>query len=127
MATRVVPAERDRVPAREGAEAVGRGERESVGARDRRCAFVNEYAAVPSLHFGWNLLVGMTWFRVGRRRVWRVAGVVMPVAMAWAVVVTANHWVLDAVAGAVVALVGLAIARFWRARRHGRLVSDTGR
>lgn len=72
---------------------------------------VNAYAAVPSLHFGWNLLVGMTWFRIARRRVWRIAGVVMPAAMAWAVVVTANHWVVDVVAGGVVALSSLAIER----------------
>lgn len=80
-------------------------------------AFVNAYAAVPSLHFGWNLLVGMTWYRVGRRPGWKVAGVVMPVAMAWAVVVTANHWVADVVAGGIVALTGLGIERLWRARR----------
>jgi hypothetical protein len=81
-------------------------------------AFVNAYAAVPSLHFGWNLLVGMTWYRVGGRPWWKVAGVVMPVAMAWAVVVTANHWVVDVMAGGTVALAGLAIERVWRARRE---------
>lgn len=77
-------------------------------------AFVNAYAALPSLHFGWNLLVGHTWARVGRTRWSTIAGVTMPVAMAWAVVVTANHWILDVLAGGLVALTGLAIERLRR-------------
>jgi hypothetical protein len=80
-------------------------------------AFTNKYAAVPSFHFGWNLLVGIAWFRAWRDRWWRWAGVVMPVAMAWAVVVTANHWIVDVAAGGVIALVGLAVARRLRAAR----------
>ncbi|MGD9995563.1 MAG: phosphatase PAP2 family protein [Ilumatobacteraceae bacterium] len=73
-------------------------------------AFVNRYAAMPSLHFGWNLLVGVVWYRVGRSAVWRVAAVVMPVAMAVAVVATANHWLLDVVVGGALALLGLLVA-----------------
>jgi hypothetical protein len=83
--------------------------------------FINAYAAMPSLHFGWNLLVGRSWVRVGRSRVWKIAGVAMPVAMAWAVVVTANHWVFDVVAGGLVALTGLAIEHI--RRRHAHTVS----
>ncbi len=79
--------------------------------------FVNKYAAVPSLHFGWNLLVGLAWARVGGRRVTTVAGVLMPIGMAWAVVVTANHWVFDVVAGGVVAMTGWLTAHAWRRRR----------
>lgn len=82
-------------------------------------AFVNAYAAVPSLHFGWNLLVGLTWIRVGRTRPWRVAGVLMPAAMAWAVVATGNHWVVDVVAGGAVAMAGVGLVR-WRRRTLDR-------
>ena len=78
--------------------------------------FVNAYAAVPSLHFGWNLLVGIAWFRVGRSRWWRVAAVLMPAAMAWAVVATANHYVLDVVLGGLIALCGVVLERFRRQR-----------
>jgi len=81
-------------------------------------SLVNKYAAVPSLHFGWNLLLGITWYRVGRRRRWTVAAIVMPMAMGFAVVATANHWVLDVIAGAIVALAGLAIEE----ARHRRWV-----
>ncbi len=82
--------------------------------------FVNAYAAVPSLHFGWNLLVGLTWMRVGHTRPWKIGGVLMPLAMAWAVVATANHWVFDVFAGGAVALIGVAIERERRVRIERR-------
>jgi hypothetical protein len=87
-------------------------------------AFVNRYAAMPSLHFGWNLLVGVEWYRVGRSRAWRAAAIVMPAAMALAVVATANHWVLDVVVGGALALLGLVVAGH---RRSGsRLAAPAG-
>lgn len=70
-------------------------------------ALVNKYAAMPSLHVGWNLLVGVTLFRVARRWPLRAFAVASPVLMAVAVVVTANHYVLDGVAGAALSLAGL--------------------
>jgi membrane-associated phospholipid phosphatase len=69
---------------------------------------INKYAALPSLHFGWNLLVGIVLWRVTRSRAIRAFAVVMPVAMAFAVVATGNHYVVDVLAGGVVALAGLA-------------------
>jgi hypothetical protein len=79
-------------------------------------AFVNQYAAIPSLHVGWDLLVGIFVFRHARRRVARAFGVVTPIAMTTAVVLTANHFVIDAALGALVALVGLAVAFALRTR-----------
>ena len=87
--------------------------------------FVNPYAAMPSLHFGWALLiaVGLWWARPAGRRGWGlaspavglVAGLIV-VGQFFAVVLTGNHWILDAVAGAIVAGVGLTVARSWAAR-----------
>lgn len=77
---------------------------------------VNKYAAVPSLHFGWNLLVGISWRKLPFSQM-RVAGALMPVAMAFAVVATANHWTFDVFAGAVVALSGLWLERAWHRDR----------
>ncbi len=74
-------------------------------------ALVNKYAAVPSLHVGWNLLVGIAWFRATTNRAVKVAGVLMPAAMAFAVVATANHWIADVILGGVVACTGLAVQR----------------
>lgn len=73
-------------------------------------AFVNQYAAMPSLHFGWDLLVGIVLVRHAPSRWTRAVGVALPVAMAWAVVATANHFLLDGLVGGALALLGLAIA-----------------
>ena len=73
-------------------------------------ALVNHYAAMPSLHAGWNLLLGLAMFHATRRRAVRVFAVVLPVLMAVAVVATANHFVLDVVAGCALSLLGLAVA-----------------
>src|SRR3546814_20255066 len=53
------------------------------------------YAAFPSLHFGWNLLLGIVVFGATRSVPLRALAVLGPAAMALAVVVTANHYVLD--------------------------------
>lgn len=72
---------------------------------------INRYAALPSLHLGWNLLVGVILWQATRNRLARTFAVAMPVAMAFAVVATGNHYVIDVLAGAAVALAGLGIAR----------------
>jgi hypothetical protein len=77
----------------------------------------NQYAAFPSLHFGWNLLIGIALVSESRHFAARLFGAVLPIAMAVAIVATANHYVVDGIAGAAVALAGLAISRWfysWR-------------
>ena len=69
----------------------------------------NEYAAMPSLHVGWSLLVGVTVAHAIGRRAYALA-VVVPAAMSFAVVATANHYVADVLVGGVVALTALLIA-----------------
>lgn len=80
-------------------------------------AFVNQYAAIPSLHVGWDLLMGLTLVRYARPVAVRLLGVLLPLAMIAAVVLTANHYWIDAVLGAVVALAGLVLAQRLAARR----------
>lgn len=75
-------------------------------------ALVNQYAAVPSLHFGWNLLVGITIIRVAKSPLFRLVGFLSPIAMFLAIVLTGNHFIVDAIAGGLVALAGLSVA-FW--------------
>jgi hypothetical protein len=90
-------------------------------------AFVNQYAAMPSLHAGWNLVVGLAIAGVAASMVVRVLGLVMPALMMWAVVATANHYVLDVVAGVGLALVGLAVAHWLETRRTRRRIhGDAG-
>ncbi len=74
-------------------------------------ALVNQYAAVPSLHFGWNLLVGIALVKEARSPLLKVFGAVMPAVMFLAIVLTANHYILDGAAGAAIALTGLLLAR----------------
>ncbi len=71
-------------------------------------SLINKYAAVPSLHVGWNLLVGILIFRTSRSRAARLFALAGPAFMTSAVILTANHYIVDAVAGSVVALIGLA-------------------
>ena len=86
-------------------------------------AFVNQYAAMPSLHVGWDLLVGMALVAAAGSLALRTVGRVMPVLMAAATVVTANHYVLDVVVGAAFGLAGWAVALRIERRREGEVRS----
>jgi hypothetical protein len=88
-------------------------------------AFVNQYAAMPSLHVGWDLLVGLTIVSVASVTWLRLVGRLMPVLMAVATVATANHYLLDAVAGVAFALTGLGAALVIE-RRRGTGRDDLG-
>lgn len=74
-------------------------------------ALVNKYAAMPSLHVGWNLLIGLALLESSKRLPVRLFAVAGPILMSLAVVVTANHYILDGIAGAGIALIGLWVAR----------------
>jgi hypothetical protein len=83
-------------------------------------AFVNQYAAMPSLHSGWDLLVGMAIFAAASTLALRIVGVAMPILMALAVVATANHYVVDVVAGVALVLFGHLVALRLERRRDER-------
>ena len=71
----------------------------------------NPYAAVPSMHVGWSLLIGVFGFRAARRRVVRCAFLVHPALMAVTVTATGNHYLFDAAGGVAVALLSLGLLR----------------
>lgn len=104
----------------------------SVWTENRFC---NQYAAMPSLHFGYSLMIGLTIMTIplsphhrqsrsiriplAPRRLsfrftipsWRriacvVVGVAYPLTILTAIVATANHFILDAVAGTLVCMLG---------------------
>ncbi len=66
----------------------------------------NQFAAMPSLHVGWALLIAVVVVRTARSR-WRWLVVAHPVLTTAVVVVTANHYWVDAVAAAL--LLGLVL------------------
>jgi hypothetical protein len=73
-------------------------------------AFVNPYAAVPSLHFGWAMIIGGAMVLSTKNVGVRAFGLALPWLQLGAIVFTANHFILDAFVGLVVCLVGLALA-----------------
>ncbi len=74
-------------------------------------SFVNEYAAMPSLHVGWALWCGVQLYGHARHRVVRIVGLVYPVLTALVVMATGNHYLLDAVAGVAAAALSWAAVR----------------
>ena len=74
-------------------------------------SFYNPLAAVPSLHFGYALIVGGVLVTLARRRWMRVLGAAYPVFMLFDIVATGNHFWFDATAGGVVVVAGWWIAR----------------
>jgi membrane-associated phospholipid phosphatase len=74
--------------------------------------FFNPYAAMPSMHVGWVLLMGLALWRHAGWRIARWLGAALPLFMAVAVVATGNHYFLDALGGVATALLGLWLAAF---------------
>jgi hypothetical protein len=81
-------------------------------------AFVNQYAAMPSLHVGWDALIGIAIAAQARRSWVRALGALLPMTMIAAVILTANHYVLDVVAGLALTLVTYALVARRSARRR---------
>ncbi|MEU8619305.1 phosphatase PAP2 family protein [Streptomyces sp. NPDC048623] len=92
----------------------------------------NQYAAMPSLHVGWALWCGVMLWRYGRTPLFKVVGAAYPLLTALVVMGTANHYFLDAVAGAAVMGAGLLLTPHMRraaerifggesARKHPRV------
>ncbi|WP_432191275.1 phosphatase PAP2 family protein [Streptomyces sp. bgisy027] len=96
----------------------------------------NQYAAMPSLHVGWALWCGVILWRFGGTRLTKVAAVAYPLITTIVVMGTANHYFLDAVAGAAVMGAGLLLApyvmrimdraraRFWPGATPGAAPAD---
>jgi hypothetical protein len=73
-------------------------------------SMVNQFAAVPSMHQGYALIVGVGLYRVIGGRRGRAIMLTLPALMFVSIVATGNHWFLDAVVGAAVAFVGMGVA-----------------
>jgi PAP2 superfamily len=92
-------------------------------------AFSNPVAAVPSLHAGWAFGVGIGLIRYAKNPILRILGAVYPLAVVLTIVVTGNHFIFDALAGAAVLGAGFLVASLPRLRRRklteASLVSPT--
>jgi PAP2 superfamily len=76
---------------------------------------VDQFAAMPSMHVGWALWSGLVFWRLSRSGRQRALAAAYPLGTTAVVLATANHWLLDALAGA------LLVATAWLVtmrRRH---------
>ena len=74
--------------------------------------FINPYAAVPSMHCAFALMIGGTGFMVCRHWYTRAFWAFCPPLIAWVVIVTANHYWVDAALGWMVAISAALIAQW---------------
>lgn len=77
--------------------------------------FANPYAAMPSMHIGFALMIGLSIARLCTRWWTRAFWFGYPAGILFVVIATGNHFWLDAVGGAVAAAIG-ALAAFALAR-----------
>ncbi|CAN5732936.1 phosphatase PAP2 family protein [soil metagenome] len=96
---------------------------------DAMKAVSNQYAAMPSLHCAWSLWCSFVLVPEVRRRWVKGLLVAYPVATLFAVMVTANHYWLDAVGGYLVLAGGYLLARpltRWQERAGQARTGDAG-
>ncbi len=82
-------------------------------------ALSNPVAAVPSLHAAYAVGVGIGLLRFARAPLVRAAGALYPPLVVLTIVVTGNHFVLDAIAGVAVLGLGFALVRWLRRHERG--------
>ena len=80
----------------------------------------NQFAAMPSLHVGWALLIAVVVVRTAHTR-WRWLIIAHPVLTTLVVVVTANHYWIDAGVAALLLGLVLLVTPRPRCRRFGRV------
>jgi PAP2 superfamily len=73
--------------------------------------FINPYAAIPSMHCAFSLMIGVTGALIAQHRITKILWCAYPVLVFWVVVVTANHFWIDAAAGVLVAVLAALAAR----------------
>jgi hypothetical protein len=77
----------------------------------------NQLAAMPSMHVGWAVIVGVALCAAHSNRWVRCVAIVHPLITVAVVVVTAHHFFADVAAGAAFALVAWNLARYFQIRR----------
>ena len=78
--------------------------------------FYNPYAAMPSLHFSWTVLFGVLFLRTPDKRI-KAFGVIYPTMTLLAITITANHYIMDALAGGLLILAAFALMELGFRRR----------
>jgi hypothetical protein len=98
----------------------------SYGAEGTYGNLANQFAAMPSLHFAWAVVVAWAVIKYASSR-WRYLSIVHPVLTLLAIVLTANHYWADAAVGLVLVPIGILGDRYlphWQ-RKHEVPRTDT--
>lgn len=85
----------------------------------------NQYAALPSMHVGWAVWCAIAVAAATRSAAARAAALLYPAVVTALVVATANHYVVDALLGALLVLVGMTAAAAFSRRRPDWAVCHT--
>jgi hypothetical protein len=89
------------------------------GASHSASVLYNPYAAMPSMHVAFALMIGISGVRLIKLKIAKVFWSLYPFFITFVVIVTANHFWLDAAVGGVVAAASAyAAAALARARPH---------
>lgn len=73
--------------------------------------FINPYAAVPSMHCAFAMMIGGTGVTLCRHWASKACWACWPLLVSWVTVVTANHYWVDAALGWLVALAAVLVAQ----------------
>ena len=96
----------------------------AVELTGRSTLFYNGLAAVPSLHCGFAVAIGIALAAAARRRITRALCLLWGPLVCLAVVATGNHFIFDIAAGMLVSVLGFLVGplpqRLLDARRHRR-------
>jgi hypothetical protein len=92
----------------------------SYGAGSPYKGFANQFAAMPSLHFGWAVVIAWAALIASSSR-WRYVWIAHPVLTLAAIVLTANHYWLDAFVATILFGFGLGVDHAIERRRAKRL------
>ena len=98
----------------------------SYGAKGTYGNLANQFAAMPSLHFAWAVVVAWGVVRFAKSR-WRYLAVLHPVMTLLAIVLTANHYWTDAAVGLILVPIGILGDRYlphWHSK-HQHHLADT--
>ncbi|MGO9973040.1 MAG: phosphatase PAP2 family protein [Solirubrobacteraceae bacterium] len=79
-------------------------------------AFLNAYAAVPSMHVCFALMVGVPMSRFVRHRVFKILWLIYPLFIVFVVIATGNHYLTDVLLGALTAALAATLAHRLLAR-----------
>jgi hypothetical protein len=87
---------------------------------DTSRSVANQFAAMPSLHFGWALMVAVGFIQIVRKR-WSYVALIHPFLTLMAIVATANHYWLDAAIAALLVVCSAAVLNRFSRRNRARV------